>query len=77
MAVYLASRQSARFRKAEAAAVDELERDAVAAEADVLEELADLGSGEHGGQLVVVFGLDLGEDLPVFMSEHLDWNGWS
>ena len=36
------------------------------------EQLADLLAGEDVRQLVMVFGFDLGKDLPVIVPEHLD-----
>ena len=47
------------FRKAQATAIDELDGDAVATQADVLEQAFDFVTGEHGGQVLEVFGANL------------------
>ena len=60
------------FAEAQAATVDELERGAVAAQADVGQQIMDLLAGEHGGQGVVIFGADLGKERPVGMPEEID-----
>ena len=65
-------RQAEAFRKAQSAAVNEFERNTVAAQADVEQELANLLARQHGGQFVVILGLDLREDLPILVPEHLD-----
>ena len=60
------------FGKAQAAAVDELEGDAVTAQPDMNQQIMHLRPGEHGGQFVVILGFDLGENGPVMVAEHLD-----
>src|ERR1017187_10343852 len=60
------------FAQTQPAAVDELERSTIAAQADVGEQVVDLLAGEHGGQRVVVLGADLGEERPVLMPEEFD-----
>ena len=60
------------FAQAQPATVDELERSAVAAQADVGQQIMDLLAGEHGGKGVVIFGADLGEERPVGMPEEID-----
>ena len=56
----------------QAAAVDEFEKDAVTAQTDVGEQVANLFAGEHGGKLIVVFGPDLREHAPIVVTEHVD-----
>ena len=59
--------QAQTFGEAQAAGVDELERGAIAAQADVGEQLHDLIAGQHRRQGVVILGADLAEDLPVLV----------
>ena len=58
--------------KAQPAAVDELERGAVAAQAHMVEQIVDLLAGEHGRKLVMVLGFDLRKDGPVVVAELID-----
>ena len=67
-------RQPETFAQTQPATVDELERSAIAAQADVGEQVMDLLAGEHGGQRVVVLGADLGEERPVLMPRRLTKN---
>ena len=60
------------FAEAQPATVDELEGSAIAAQADVGQEVMDLLAGEHGGQGVVIFGLDLGKEGPIGVAEEID-----
>jgi hypothetical protein len=60
------------FGDAQPAAVDEFDGNAVAAQFDMGEQAADLFAGQHGGQLVVVGGLDLGKHRPVVATEHFE-----
>ena len=55
-----------------AAAIDELERGAVTAQADALEKLADLLAGEDGGEGVVITSANLGEEGPIVVVEEID-----
>lgn len=55
-----------------AAAVDELERGAIAAQADALNEPMDLLTGEDGGKGVMIPGANLGEESSVAMQEKID-----
>ena len=59
------------FAQAQPATVDELEGSAVAAQADVGQQIMDLLAGEHGGKGVVILGADLGKDSPVGMPEEV------
>ena len=60
------------FAQAQPATVDEFERSAVAAQADVGQQIVDLLAGEHFGQGVMVLGADLREQAPVGMAEKVD-----
>ena len=64
--------QSEAFAQAQSAAVDELERRAIAAQANGAEQIMHLLAGEHGGKDVVILGADLGEDAPQGALEQLD-----
>ena len=52
------------LRKPQAAAVNQLERDAVAPQRDVGEQPDDLFAGQHHRQLLMVLGADLGSFAP-------------
>ena len=54
------------------ATVDEFDRDAVAAQLDVAEELGHLFPGQHRRQAVVIMGADLGEHRPVLVAQLFD-----
>ena len=60
------------FAEPQPATIDKLERSAIAAQADVGQEVMDLLAGENLGQGVVIFGADLREDRPVGMPEEID-----
>ena len=58
--------------QAQTAAVDQFEGSAIAPQTDVGQQIMDLLAGEHGGQDVVIFGLDLREQSPVGVSEEIN-----
>ena len=64
--------QSQAFAQAQAATVDELDRSAIAAQADEADEIAHLSLGKHGGQSIVIPGADLGEERPIGALEQID-----
>ncbi len=56
----------------QAATVDELERGAVAAEANMGQQIVHLLPGQDGGKGIVIFGADLRKDGPGRLAEQLD-----
>jgi hypothetical protein len=71
-AAHIVNGQRETFGNAQSAAIDELERNAVAAQADVDQQIADLLASEHDGQLIVILGSNLGEDNPVRVAFKID-----
>ena len=64
-ASHIVNGQRETFGNAQSAAIDELEGNAVAVQADVDQQIAHLLASEHDGQLIVILGPNLGEDNPV------------
>ena len=64
--------QTEAFAQAQAATVDEFEWGAVAAQAYVREQIVDLLAGQHGWETVMIFGADLGKDLPLRFAQEID-----
>ena len=62
---YVMDSQVKAFGEPEPAAVDEFDRGSVTPQTDMLKKLANLTSSQHRGQLVVIFGFDLGKDRPI------------
>ncbi len=60
------------LRKAQAATVNELEGNAVAAQPDVPEQADDIRTGQHDRLGFLVLGADLGEDFPRLAFQHAD-----
>jgi len=58
------------LREPQAAAIDELHGDAVAAQADVPEQSDDFPAGQDGGEAVIVLRTDLGKYLPLLVLQH-------
>jgi hypothetical protein len=71
-AAHIVDGQTEAFAQAQATAGDELERGAIAAEADVGQQVMDLGPGEHRRKGVMILGADLGEDFPIGVFEQID-----
>ena len=65
-------RQTEALTEAQPAAVDELQRDAVAPQPDVVEQRVDLLAREHQWQLVMILRSHIGKHRPVGVAEHLD-----
>src|SRR5215204_4738608 len=66
------NREPETFAEPQPATVDELERSAVAAQADVGQQVMDLLACEHGRKRIVIFGADLREESPVGMLKESD-----
>lgn len=64
--------QAQTFAQAQTATIDELERGAIAAQANVGEEVMNLPAGEHGRKGVVIFGADLSKDAPMRFTQQID-----
>ena len=64
--------QGQALAQAQAAGVDELDGRAIAAQADMGQQIMNLLAGEDGRQGIVIFGADLGEDGPVGVAEEVD-----
>ena len=63
-------RERKTFREPQPGTIDQLDRDAVAAQADRAQQARDLPAGEHGGKFVVVACADLRKDLPLGPPQH-------